>query len=226
MGVSLLGISYTDIRSQSAIRWRSLSDAAGLSKIGAFTMLALLIAAIGCGGGTSQQPPPPPSNGVIFSPSSGAVGTVVTITGADFSATQSASIGNVPALIVSQSSSSLAAIVMPGAASGSVSVMTSGGTFDGNGMFTVTPTGIPRTQQGGKLTGSGNTGESQQGYSVALSADGNTAALGGVNDNSSAGAVWVFVRSGNTWTQQGNKLVGSGAVGAAVQGFSVAKRGW
>jgi uncharacterized protein YdbL (DUF1318 family) len=149
----------------------------------------------------------------------------VTITGADFSTTQSTSIGNVPAVIVSQSSSSLAAIVMPGATSGAINVMTSGRTVDANGMFTVTPTGIPRTQQGSKLTGSGNVGESQQGYSVALSADGNTAALGSVNDNSSAGAVWIFVRSGNTWSQQGGKLVGDGAVGAAVQGYSVALSG-
>jgi PKD repeat protein len=32
----------------------------------------------------------------------------------------------------------------------------------------------------------------------------------------------VFTRSGGVWTQQGNKLVGTGAVGAAEQGFSVA----
>jgi hypothetical protein len=32
----------------------------------------------------------------------------------------------------------------------------------------------------------------------------------------------VYTRSGGTWTQQGSKLVGSGATGAAYQGNSVA----
>jgi hypothetical protein len=33
-----------------------------------------------------------------------------------------------------------------------------------------------------------------QGYSVAVSADGNTAVVGGYFDNSGAGAAWVFTR--------------------------------
>jgi hypothetical protein len=60
---------------------------------------------------------------------------------------------------------------------------------------------------------------------VAVSADGNTAVVGGPDDNSKAGAVWVFTRSGTTWTQQGDKLVGSGATGAAQQGINVAVSG-
>jgi hypothetical protein len=76
--------------------------------------------------------------------------------------------------------------------------------------------------QQAKIVGSGAAGTAGQGQSVALSADGNTAMLGGPGDNSSAGAAWVFTRSGNVWTQQGSKLVGTGAVGAASQGFSVA----
>lgn len=78
------------------------------------------------------------------------------------------------------------------------------------------------TQQGEKLVGTGAVGAAQQGTSVALSADGNTALVGGPGDNSDNGAAWVFTRSGGVWTQQGNKLVGSGAVGAAQQGRSVA----
>jgi hypothetical protein len=77
------------------------------------------------------------------------------------------------------------------------------------------------TQQGSKLVGTGAIGSAQQGISVALSGDGNTALVGGPGDNSHAGAAWVFTRSGGVWTQQGSKLVGSGAVGAA-QGWSVA----
>ena len=36
------------------------------------------------------------------------------------------------------------------------------------------------------------------------------------------GAAWVFTRKDGVWTQLGNKLVGSGAVGGAKQGWSVA----
>src|ERR1017187_8968539 len=78
------------------------------------------------------------------------------------------------------------------------------------------------TQQGIKLVGSGAAGMAYQGYSVSLSADGNTALVGGFGDNNNAGAVWVWTRSGGVWTQQGPKLVGSGAVGNPQQGYSVA----
>jgi hypothetical protein len=77
------------------------------------------------------------------------------------------------------------------------------------------------TQQGNKLVGTGAVGAAYQGYSVSLSSDGNTAIVGGYVDNGSAGAAWIWTRSGGTWTQQGSKLVGTGAVGAAFQGFSV-----
>ena len=76
--------------------------------------------------------------------------------------------------------------------------------------------------QGGKLVGTGSVGNSVQGRSVAISSDGNTAIVGGSNDNALVGAAWVFTRSGGVWTQQGSKLVGAGAVGAASQGYSVA----
>ena len=78
------------------------------------------------------------------------------------------------------------------------------------------------TQQGNKLVGTGAVGSARQGMSVALSADGNTAIVGGWADNSKAGAVWVFTRRGGVWTQQGKKLVGTDAVGSAYQGMSVA----
>ena len=73
-----------------------------------------------------------------------------------------------------------------------------------------------------KLVGTGAIGTAQQGYSVSLSADGNTAIVGGFGDNGYTGAAWVFTRSGGVWTQQGSKLVGTGATGPAQQGNSVA----
>jgi hypothetical protein len=77
------------------------------------------------------------------------------------------------------------------------------------------------TQQGSKLVGI-DAVQAFQGRSVALSADGNTAISGGYNDNSGTGAAWVFTRSNGAWIQQGDKLVGMGAVGPAAQGYSVA----
>jgi antibiotic biosynthesis monooxygenase (ABM) superfamily enzyme len=81
------------------------------------------------------------------------------------------------------------------------------------------------TQQGPKLVGAGVgdlTANSNQGRSVALSADGDTAIVGGNFDDHFNGAVWVFTRSSGAWTQQGGKLVGAGVIGAATQGESVA----
>jgi hypothetical protein len=78
------------------------------------------------------------------------------------------------------------------------------------------------TQQGGKLVGTGGVGIPAQATSLAISADGNTAIVGGINDNNGVGAAWIFIRNGGTWTQQGPKLVGLDAVGAAQMGASVA----
>ena len=79
------------------------------------------------------------------------------------------------------------------------------------------------SHQGSKLVGTFAVGPAYQGSSVALSADGNTAIVGGLMDNKLNGAVWAFTRNGTAWTQQGSKLVGTGAVGNALgQGISVA----
>jgi FG-GAP-like repeat len=84
-------------------------------------------------------------------------------------------------------------------------------------------------QQGPKLVGTGATGTiDEQGLSVALSSDGNTAIVGGPGDNrntaaeASVGAAWIFIRNNGVWSQQGYKLIGTGADGFAVQGVSVA----
>jgi hypothetical protein len=89
-----------------------------------------------------------------------------------------------------------------------------------------TRSGSTWTQQGPKLTGAGGIGEGEFGRSVALSADGNTALIGGRTDNGGAGAAWVFKRTGSTWTQQGPKLLApSSSSGEAGFGSGVALSG-
>jgi antibiotic biosynthesis monooxygenase (ABM) superfamily enzyme len=100
-----------------------------------------------------------------------------------------------------------------------------GGPFDNSNTgaaWVYTRRGDVWTQQGNKLVGSDAVGNARQGVSVALSADGNTAIVGGSADNADSGAAWVFTRSNGVWTQQRSKLVGIGAVGNAAQGFSIA----
>lgn len=85
-----------------------------------------------------------------------------------------------------------------------------GGFRDGDftgAAWVFTRSGGTWTQQA-ELTGGGEVGGAQFGSSVALSANGNTALVGGLEDNSADGAAWVFTRSGSSWSAQGSKLVG------------------
>ena len=158
---------------------------------------------------------------VSFSPSTGPVGTLVSLTGANLGSPTAFTIGGASAIVVSKTATTLIGMVMPGAVTGVVSVTTANGTTAASGNFTVTPTPYPSAQQGNKLVGTGAVGAAQQGFSVSISADGNTAIVGCYNDNSNIGAAWIYTRSGGVWTQQGNKLVGTGAIGVAQQGYSV-----
>jgi hypothetical protein len=97
-----------------------------------------------------------------FSPASGSIGTLVTISGT--------------------------ALDNP-------TVFTIGGTVNSAGNFTVTPSLIPTVQQGSKLIGTDNTVNSWQGWSVFLSADGNTAIIRGYSDDYNTGAAWVYLKN-------------------------------
>ena len=82
------------------------------------------------------------------------------------------------------------------------------------------------TQAGPKIQAGGETSEGNFGGKVALSADGNTALIGGSYDEGrtntrGSGAVWVFTRSAETWTQQGEKITPSGEMGGGVFGDSL-----
>ncbi len=86
-------------------------------------------------------------------------------------------------------------------------------------VFTRSGSTWTRQQQ---LTGGDESGAGWFGRSVAISADGDTALVGGLVDHGDTGAVWVFTRSGSTWSQQGAKLLGGaeesslGKFGASV----------
>ena len=75
------------------------------------------------------------------------------------------------------------------------------------------------TQQGEKISGADS---SQFGKAVAISADGNTIAVGADLDEDGVGSVQVFFKESGVWAPQGGKLVGTGYVGGARQGSSVA----
>ncbi len=80
----------------------------------------------------------------------------------------------------------------------------------------------PLIQRVEKLTDSEQSADGQLGSSVALSANGNIAVVGGPGENARAGAAWVFTCSGSTWTQQAQLTGGSEDSGEGHFGASVA----
>ena len=92
-----------------------------------------------------------------------------------------------------------------------------------------TRTGSAWTQQGAKLTGSGESGEAQFGTSVALAASGGavTALIGGPYNgytgmaSSAVGAAWLFTSSGSGFTPL-QQLTASNESGGGMFGSSVA----
>jgi hypothetical protein len=103
-------------------------------------------------------------------------------------------------------------------ADGNTALVGGGGDSQGTGAAWVWTRGIRGWVQQAKLVGADAVGAAGQGQSVSLSADGNTALVGGGGDSQGTGAAWVWTRSGSIWSQQGPKLIGTGAIGAARQG--------
>ncbi|HWX75803.1 MAG TPA: hypothetical protein VNZ05_10875 [Solirubrobacteraceae bacterium] len=87
----------------------------------------------------------------------------------------------------------------------------SGDSANGGAVWAFGRSGASWSQEGEKLVGAGAVGPAEQGASVAISSDGSTALVGGPTDGGGAGAAWTFTRSGATWSQRGEKLLGSGA---------------
>lgn len=100
-----------------------------------------------------------------------------------------------------------------------------GGSFEG-AAYVFTRTGLNWTQQA-KLIPNVNNHDSFFGYSVAISANGATVAVSAWGDDTngtSAGAVYVFTRTGTSWAQQA-KLLASDGTASRIFGNSVAISG-
>ena len=103
-------------------------------------------------------------------------------------------------------------------ADGSIALIGASSESSGVGVAWVfTQSGGVWTQEGPALTAGDETGAGRFGQSVALSAAGSTALIGGGADNNDLGAAWVFAQSGGVWTQQGPKLTS----GETVSGSSL-----
>jgi ABC-type sugar transport system substrate-binding protein len=74
------------------------------------------------------------------------------------------------------------------------------------------------------LVSSGIAGSARQGTSVALSADGNIAVVGGIADDGSFGAVSVFMRTAHQWMQD-KELTGIGAVVKSASSLALSADG-
>lgn len=186
----------------------------------------------GSGGATAVSPAPgaPPITGSFsLDLSNATAGNILTITSSDIdlSTVSDITIAGLSQVILSKSTGELKLLIVPGTTAGSVVVTTSSGNISSSTSLTITGAGAaPTTQEGNKLVGTNAIPlaiGSRQGTSVALSADGNTLVVGAHSDNTYTGAAYVFTRTAGVWTQQGNKLIGAGAVGSLLYfGYSVA----
>ncbi|MFY7884363.1 MAG: hypothetical protein ACOVOV_05900, partial [Dolichospermum sp.] len=166
--------------------------------------------------GIAQQP-----TITSFSPLNGKVGSLVTINGTNLLSSTNVLIGGVPAITIKSDGNSIVALIMPGSQTGLISVDNGGTISSSINSINIVSSTLPNRQQGDNLVnGSSGTG-SVTNYSLALSADGNTAIVGSSAENFTQGAAWIFERIGNNWKLQGNKLVGTGGFNNSQQGYSV-----
>lgn len=98
------------------------------------------------------------------------------------------------------------------AVSGDGKTIVAGGFWDNNKMgatWVYTFNGTNYVQYGSKLIGTGyvlNTATGvMQGYGVDITEDGRKLAIGGISDNSTKGAIWIYSFTGSSYTQIGNK---------------------
>jgi hypothetical protein len=159
---------------------------------------------------------PPTVTGVEPSTGPSVGGSSVTISGTNFAGATAVEFGSANAKSFKvESETAIRAVSPEGTGTVDVTVTTPAGTSATGAadhyFYTLGP----------KLTPSDESGRGLFGYHVALSADGNTALVGGPADSGGNGAAWVFTRSGTTWTQ-GAQLTPSDESGAGEFGSGVA----
>lgn len=93
------------------------------------------------------------------------------------------------------------------------------GTYDGVYVYDRTNDGW--TQNGTKIQGTGGTTTDLMGANVVISSDGTLILIGSTQDNSQVGAAFLFKKTGSTWAQVGDKLLGTGYVGSPAFGRTV-----
>jgi hypothetical protein len=98
-----------------------------------------------------------------------------------------------------------------------------GANFAQGAAYVFVRSGTTWTQQGSKLLAADGASNDNFAWSVAI--DGNTAAIGSYRAQASQGAVYVFVRSGTTWAQQGARLMATDGTNGGSFGTSVALSG-
>jgi gliding motility-associated-like protein len=187
----------------------------------AFATLLYCITAICCSAAASTLKHNPNVSVVqpsitSFSPATGAAGTLVTITGTNFSTLTSVTFGSnkIPALIISKSATSIVASVESGTALGKTSVIINidgGGSATSTSLFTVIETAFPKYQAGKliadlkSLTINSKT-FIQQGAHVALSGDGNTAIVSNYLNFGSDAGLTFYKRVNGEWLQDSKML--------------------
>ena len=166
-----------------------------------------------------------------ISPASGPVGSLLTLTGTNLNNITSASIGGTAAVVANESGTTAQLLVMPGTTTGTVSITTAGGTVTSTASFTVAMPPANATRQLGADI-DGEAADDDSGYSVSISADGHTVAIGArSNDDfgSNAGHVRVYRYNGSGWMQLGLDIDGEAtgdqsgySVGLSADGQTVA----
>lgn len=145
-----------------------------------------------------------------FAPTSGPVGTPVTITGTNLSDLTAFQIGGVDVVEVSNDGSTVVGLVMPGTVSGIITMSTALGSANSAQSFTV-KTFVPIRSTAIGLPVEGVAGADYFGYSTCISADGRVIAAGAFgNDDATGGSghVRVYENIAGTWTQIGSAITG------------------
>ncbi len=218
------------------MRRASLNGRVGLlaGTLGAL-LLGLSLACGGGGGGSSAPPPPPvpPPTLSSFSPSSGAIGTSVTLTGTALTGATGVSFGSISAPSYSVlSATQVRAVVPAGAVSAPLKVTTPGGTATTATSFTVSPSPVPTLSgftpgsgpvgTGVTLTGTGFLGTSRvafNGTSATFTVISATEIATAVPSGATSGAITVTTPGGTATSATAFSVTATSSLDLTIDGL-------